>query len=96
MIENTFITWEMLTEYATFVATVFMLVAFTKEFSIVKKIPTQQYSALVAYVGLLTVNIHEVVISGQEFDYWNLILFALSAIAISMFNGAIADKTGKQ
>jgi hypothetical protein len=86
-----FITWEMMGDFIQFVAIVFMVVAFSKEWKLVKRIPTQLYSSLIAFVGILLVQIHN-----GTYEHWDIVLYTLSAISISFFNGAIADRTSKK
>ena len=38
-----FLTWDVLTTYASFVSMVFMVVEFTKDLKIIKKIPTKYW-----------------------------------------------------
>ena len=74
-----FITWEILREYVSFVAIVFMVVEFTKELPMIRKIPTKYFSAIVAFLMILIVNVQ-----GLEFKAWDIVLYVLSAISISL------------
>lgn len=51
-----FITWDILTTYATFVTIVFMVVEFTKDLKFIEKIPTKYWSFIVAFILLTVVN----------------------------------------
>lgn len=92
---NQFVTWGMLLDYATFVFMVYMIVAFTKDlkFNIfkwitvdIKKIPTKYWSALVAFTLMILTNLH-----GGTFAFWDLVIYALSAIVISLTANGVAD-----
>ena len=76
---DSFITWEMLLGYTTFVGIVFMVVEFTKELSIIKKLPTKYWSAFVSFVLMLITNIVL-----NTFKLEDLLLYALSSISISL------------
>ena len=45
-----FLTWDVLTTYASFVSMVFMVVEFTKDLKIIKKIPTKYWSFFIAFI----------------------------------------------
>lgn len=85
-----FITWEMLATYSTLVAIVFMVVEFTKEVPYVKDIRTKYYSSLIAFVLIVLTNLH-----GGQFALWNLVLYFLSAIAISLTSNGLSDFNNK-
>ena len=74
-----FISWEILTTYATFVTIVFMVVEFIKELKYVKKLKTKYLSFIVSFVLLTVVNIVM-----KDFRFVDVILYALSAISISL------------
>lgn len=74
-----FFTWETLTTYATFVTTVFMVVEFIKELKYIKRIKTKYLSFIVAFVLLTTTNVVM-----NHFRWIDMILYALSSIAISL------------
>jgi hypothetical protein len=81
-----FISWDVLKEYTSFVAIVFMVVEFTKEIAWIKDIKTKYWSAFVSFVLLTSVNIY-----GGEFTPWNLLLYALSSVAISLGSNGLAN-----
>ena len=85
---NDYITWGILTQYATFVTIVFMVVEFTKELKYIKSIKTKYYSALIAFVLLVAVQLHEGI-----FAYWDIILYALTAISVSLGANGLSDFT---
>lgn len=74
-----FITWDILTTYATFVTIIYMVVEFTKELKFVNKIKTKYWSFVVAFILLTIVN----AVMGN-FKIVDLVLYALSAMSISL------------
>lgn len=74
-----FMTWDILTTYATFVTVVYMVVEFTKELKFIKNIPTKYWSFIIAFILLTITNI----VIGN-FKAVDMILYALSAISISL------------
>lgn len=74
-----FITWDVLTTYASFVTIVFMVVEFTKELPIIKKIPTKYWSFIVCLILLLATNLVLGTYKAQD-----IILYVLSAVSISL------------
>ena len=86
-----FITWDILTTYATFVTVVFMVVEFTKELKIVKKIPTKYWSFLIAFILLTITNL----VVGN-FKAVDMILYALSAISISLGANGLSNFNNKE
>ena len=87
---NSFLTWENLTTYTTFIAIVYMIVEFTKELKRIKKIPTKQWSFLVSFVLLILVHI-----ANRTFNVIDLILYALTAISISLGSNGLSDYNKK-
>ena len=83
---NQFVTWGMLLDYATFVFMVYMVVAFTKDLKVIKQIPTKYWSALVSFTLMILTNLH-----GGTFAFWDLVIYALSAIVISLTANGVAD-----
>jgi hypothetical protein len=81
-----FMTWETLKTYATFVATVYMVVEFTKALPFIKKIPTRYWSFLISLGLLITVNAVM-----NEFKWVDIVLYALSAISISLGSNGLSD-----
>lgn len=76
---DNFISWDILTTYASFVTIVFMIVEFTKELKFVKKIKTKYWSFIVAFILLSITNL----VLGT-FEFVDLVLYALSGISISL------------
>lgn len=87
---DNFVTWDILKDFVIFVSYVFLIVNFTKEMPFIKDIRTKYFSALVAFVLLIVVNLH-----GGTFELWDLVVYALSAILISVSSNGIADFNNK-
>lgn len=86
---NDFITWAILGTYATFVTIVFMVVEFTKELPGIKNIHTKYYSAIVAFLLMLAVVLHD-----GSFTYWDIVLYAMTAISVSLGANGLSDFAG--
>lgn len=74
-----FITWDILTTYATFVTIVFMVVEFIKELKYLKKIKTKYLSFIIAFILLTITNMVM-----KNFKFVDIVLYALSAVSISL------------
>lgn len=88
---NDYITWEILSQYATFVTIVFMVVEFTKELPYVKAIPTKYYSALVSFFLILATQFH-----AQTIEAWDVVLYILTSISVSLGANGLSDFTDKE
>ena len=55
MMEN-FLTWDVLTTYASFICVVYMVVEFTKQLPLINKIPTRYWSFIIALILLIITN----------------------------------------
>lgn len=86
-----FITWDILTTYATFVTIVFMVVEFTKDLKFIEKIPTKYWSFIVAFILLTVVN----AVTGN-FKTIDIILYALSGISISLGANGLSNFNKKK
>lgn len=86
-----FITWEILTTYATFVTIVFMVVEFTKELKFINKIKTKYWSFIIAFILLTITN----AVTGT-FRIVDLVLYALSAISISLGANGLSNFNKKE
>lgn len=86
-----FITWDILTTYATFVTIVFMVVEFTKDLKFIEKIPTKYWSFIVAFILLTVVN----AVTGN-FKTVDIILYALSGISISLGANGLSNFNSKK
>ena len=83
---ESFMTWETLKTYTTFVATVYMVVEFTKGLPFIKKIPTRYWSFIISLGLLITVNV-----VSKDFELVNIVLYALSAVSISLGSNGLSD-----
>ena len=86
-----FISWDILTTYATFVTIVFMVVEFIKEIKFVKMIKTIYLSFLVAFVLLSITN----AVMGT-FRWIDIVLYTLSAISISLGANGLSNFNKKE
>lgn len=74
-----FITWEVLTTYASFVSIVFMAVEFTKDLPLIKKVPTKYWSFIVCFLLILATNLVL-----DTFKARDILLYVLSSMSISL------------
>lgn len=81
-----FLTWDMISDYVTFVGIVFSIVAFTKELPLIKLIPTRLWSFIVSFLLLILVNIHS-----NTFECFDLVVYGINAILIGSSANGIAD-----
>lgn len=86
-----FITWDILTTYATFVTIVFMVVEFTKELKWISKINTKYWSFIVAFVLLTITNVVM-----KNFKWVDIVLYALSSISISLGANGLSNFNNKE
>lgn len=86
-----FISWDILTTYATFVTIVFMVVEFIKELKYVKEIKTKYVSFLVAFILLIITNF-----ALHTFEIVDITLYVLSAISISLGANGLSDFNKKE
>ena len=81
-----FLTWDVLTTYASFVSIVFMVVEFTKDLKIIKKIPTKYWSFFIAFILLCATNIVM-----NTFRVADIILYLLTSISISLGSNGLSN-----
>ena len=81
-----FLTWEMFGDYATFTCVVFSIVAVTKNFWLIKKMPTRLWSIIVSFILLLLINLQ-----AETFVAWDIVLYAVNSILISLTANGLAD-----
>ena len=81
-----FLTWDVLTTYASFVSMVFMVVEFTKDLKIIKKIPTKYWSFFIAFILLCATNIVM-----NTFMVADIILYLLNSISISLGSNGLSN-----
>ena len=86
-----FLTWEVLSDYVTFVGIVLAIVAFTKNAIGVKLIPTRLWSFIVSLFLLIVVNIHN-----ATFEMFDIVMYAINAIMISSSANGISDANNKK
>ena len=83
---DSFLSWDNLTTYASFITIVFMVVEFTKELKFIKKIPTKYWSFLIAVVLMIITNI----VMGT-FKYVDIVLYLLTSISISLGSNGLSN-----
>lgn len=86
-----FMTWETLLTYTSFVSTIYMVVEFTKELPIIKKIPTKYWSFLISLGLLVVVNVVM-----KDFKWEDIVLYALSSMAISLGSNGLSNFNKKE
>ena len=86
-----FMTWETLLTYTSFVSTIFMVVEFTKELPVIKKIPTKYWSFLISLGLLIIVNLVM-----KDFKWEDVVLYALSSMAISLGSNGLSNFNKKE
>jgi uncharacterized membrane protein len=87
---NSFVSWDMLQSYATFVGIVFMIVQVIKELPKIKNVPTRLISIIVSFTLQILVNIQ----SGN-FKIFDIVLYLISSIVVSLTANGIADASIK-
>lgn len=85
-----FMTWDTLLTYTTFVSTIFMVVEFTKELPLIRKIPTKYWSFFISLILLITVNLVM-----NTFKLEDIVLYALSSMAISLGSNGLSNFNNK-
>lgn len=83
---NDFITWEMLLNFSSLVSIVYILTQFTKELKFIKNINTKYYSAFIAFILIVLSNLKI-----NALEWFDLILYVLSAILVSMAANGLHD-----
>ena len=83
---DTFLTWDTLKTYTSFVAVVYMVVEFTKEMWLIKKIPTKYWSFIVSFALLIATNL-----ALGTFIAKDILLYALSSISISLGSNGLSN-----
>ena len=81
-----FLTWDMLSDFTTFTFVLFSIVAVTKNFWIIKKIPTRLWSIIVSFIMLLIVKLQ-----ANTFELWDIALNTINSIVISLTANGLAD-----
>lgn len=83
---DSFLTWEALTTYSTFVGIVFTVVEFTKNIPFIKEMPTRYLSFIISFILLCVTN----VVVGT-FETVDIFLYILSSIYISLGANGLSD-----
>ncbi len=83
---NEFVTWEMLVNYSTLVTIVFMVVEFTKNLRIFNILPTKYYSAIISIILIVLTHLQ-----AGTFELWDIVLYVLSGIVISLSANGLSD-----
>lgn len=87
-----FLTWDVLTTYASFVSIVFMVVEFTKELKFIKGIPTKYWSFFISFILLIITNIVM-----NSFNFIDIFLYLLTSISISLGSNGLSNfNNGKE
>lgn len=86
-----FLTWDVLTTYASFISIVFMVVEFTKTLKFIKKFPTKYWSFFISFVLLITTNL----VMGT-FKYVDIVLYLLTSISISLGSNGLSNFNNKE
>lgn len=81
-----FLTWDVLTTYASFVTIVFMVVEFTKGLKFINKIPTKYWSFLISFILLIITN----VVMGT-FGFADIVIYFLTSISISLGSNGLSN-----
>lgn len=81
-----FLTWDVLTTYASFVSMVFMVVEFTKGLKIINKIPTKYWSFFISFILLCATNLVM-----NTFRFTDVILYILTSISISLGSNGLSN-----
>lgn len=88
---DNFITWENMLNYTTFVAILYMVVEFTKDIPLIKKIPTKFWSCLLSTVMIIITNL-----ATGSFNYKDIMLYILTSISISLGANGLSDFNNKK
>lgn len=83
---NEFLSWDSLLVYANFVSTVYLIVEFTKEIEMIKKIPTKYWSFFISFILLICTHL-----ALNVFLLKDLFLYFITSMAISVGANGISD-----
>lgn len=83
---DNFLSWDVLTTYASFISIVYMVVEFTKELKFINKIPTKYWSFFISFILLTTTNL--VVGTFKNVD---IALYILTSISISLGSNGLSN-----
>jgi hypothetical protein len=83
---NGFVSWDMLSNYVSFVIIVFSIVQIIKELPKIKNVPTRLVSIIVAFTLQILMNIQ-----ASTFKGFDIVLYLISSILISLTANGLAD-----
>lgn len=83
---DSFITWEALITFGGLTSAVYMIVEFTKELKLIKKIPTKYWSFIISFTLMILTSV-----AIGKFEYKELLLYALNSILISLGANGLSD-----
>lgn len=83
---DNFVTWDMFAVFGTLASAVYMVTEFTKDLRWIEKIPTKYYSWMISF-GLICISS----MVFRTFRPIDLILYAISAIAVSLSANGLYD-----
>ena len=86
-----FISWEVLTTYSSFITIVYMLVEFTKEIKIIKKVPTVYWSFFISFILLVVTN----AVMGT-FNKIDIVLYLITSVSISLGSNGLSNFNEKR
>ena len=76
---DSFLTWDILTTYASFISIVFMTEEFIKDLKYVNKIPKKYLCFIISFLLILITNF-----ALNTFKFVDIVLYFLSSISISL------------
>ncbi len=76
---DSFLTWDILTTYASFISIVFMTEEFIRDLKYVNKIPTKYLCFIISFLLILITNF-----ALNTFRFVDIVLYFLSSISISL------------
>lgn len=88
---DSFITWDILLSYTTFVGIAFTVVEFTKELPLINKMSTKYWSFLVCLFLLIATNL-----AVETFKVKDILLYILSSITISLSANGLSNFNKKE
>lgn len=88
---DNFLTWEVLTTYTSFISIVFMTVEFTKDLSLIKKIPTKYWSFIVSFILMFITNV-----AMGTYTFKDMLLYILTSISISLGSNGLSNFNKKE
>lgn len=81
-----FLTWDILLTFSGLVSSVYMVVEFTKELPLIRKMNTRYWSFIIALILIILTNV--VVGTYKSVD---IVLYALTSMSISLSSNGLSD-----